>query len=73
MRIALAVAPASPHASANLATCLLIRAGEIADDTGTDLMRESVALFDQAIALRPDYRGYDQARASAAGALALRG
>lgn len=37
------------------------------------LLREAVAAFDEAIALRPDYRGYDAARARAAMMLASRG
>jgi hypothetical protein len=32
---------------------------------GASLLREAVAAFDQAIGLRPDYRGYDAARARA--------
>ncbi len=70
LRIARQIMPRSADAAANLATCLMLRAEAIPDGPGASLLREAVAAFDQAIALRPDYRGYDAARARAAMMLA---
>ncbi|WP_280711281.1 S8 family serine peptidase [Bradyrhizobium sp. BR13661] len=72
LRIARQITPRSADAAANLATCLMLRAETIPDEAGASLLREAVAAFDQAIALRPNYRGYDQARAHAATMLASR-
>ena len=70
LRIARAIAPLSADAAANLATTLLMRATDAADATARapdakDLVREAIALFDIAIALRPHYSGYDSARTQA--------
>jgi tetratricopeptide (TPR) repeat protein len=70
--IARQIAPRSADAAANLATCQMLRAEAMPDGAGASLLREAVAAFDQAIALRPDYRGYDAARARAAMMLASR-
>lgn len=61
LRIARGIAPLSADAAANLATCLEMRGAP----------GEAVALFDEAMALRPGYRGYDNARAQAATAADL--
>jgi hypothetical protein len=72
LRIARHIAPRSADAAANLATCLMLRADAMTDGAGASLLREAVAAFDEAIARRPDYRGYDAARARAAMMLASR-
>lgn len=61
LRIARHIAPLSADAVANLATCRALRGAA----------GEAVALFDEAMALRPGYRGYDHARAQAAAAAGL--
>ncbi|WP_315706785.1 MULTISPECIES: hypothetical protein [unclassified Bradyrhizobium] len=73
LRIARHIAPRSADAAANLATCLMLRAEAMAHRAGMPLLREAVAAFDEAIGLRPGYRGYDAARARATAMLASYG
>ena len=70
LRISRQIAPRSADAAANLATCLMLRGEAMPGGVGALLLHDAVAAFDEAIALRPDYRGYDAARARAAVLLA---
>lgn len=62
LRIARRLAPASPHAAANLARTLVTRV-ERHENNAVALCREALSLYDVAMARRPDYRGYDETRA----------
>lgn len=69
LRTARRLSPADPHAAANLGRLLLTRA--LAAESGqadfaADLAAEALAHYDHAIAMRPDHRDYDDARAAAA-------
>jgi hypothetical protein len=70
LRIARKISPGSADAAANLATCLVLRGNAMPNEAKPPLLREAITTFDEAIALRPDYRGYDTARARAAMMLA---
>jgi len=73
LRVARRIAPRSADAAANLAMCLMHLAEGAHTDTGRRQLREAVAAFDEAIALRPGYRGYDPAREHALRRLSLPG
>jgi hypothetical protein len=66
LRIARGLAPLSPHAAANLGQCLLNQAELVGQGKERrDLAREAAACYDEALSLRPGYRGYDESHATA--------